>query len=153
MELVNKVLRFFLIMITFVLAGCAGSKPLQMDTTIQSVHFLNPNIYNQASPVVITVFQLKAPAVFQQANFFALYNNPTGTLGADLFDKRDIEIRPEQKQKLNIMLSPMTNYIGVLAAFRDPDKSQWRQVVQVTPGRNVSLKINVATQSITVKAS
>jgi len=41
----------------------------------------------------------------------------------------------------------------VLAAFRDPDKSQWRQVAQVTPGRNINLKVNVATQSITIKAS
>jgi type VI secretion system protein VasD len=132
------------------LTACSTSTP-QMETTIQSVNFLNPNIYNQASPVVITIYQLKSPATFQQASFFTLYNNPINTLASDLLDKRDIEIRPQQQQTLNIMLSPQTNYIGVLAAFRDPDKAQWRQVLQVDPGKNIEVQISVATQSVTLK--
>ncbi len=137
--------------VTLLLAACSSAKSPQMTAAIQSVAFLNPNIYNQASPVVIIIYQLKSPAVFQQANFFALYNNPTATLANDLLDKRDIEIRPQQQQSIHITLSPVTNYIGVLAAFRDPDKAQWRQVVAVTPGKNIAVQINAATQSITVK--
>lgn len=149
---IQNCVRLFIIAVLMVtLAACGSSKPPQMRATIQSVNFLNPNIYNQASPVVITIYQLKSPSSFQQASFFALYNNPTGTLASDLLDKRDIEIRPQQKQKLDILLSTQTNYIGVLAAFRDPDKAQWRQVIQVTPGKNISLQINVATQSLAAK--
>jgi len=137
--------------ITLFLTACSSSKPPMMQTTIQSVSYLNPNINNQASPVVISIYQLKSPTTFQQANFFTLYNNPTATLAADLLDKRDIEIRPQQKQNLTVMLSSITNYIGVLAAFRDPDKSQWRQVIAVTPGKNIDLQIDIATQSISLQ--
>lgn len=148
----EKIYRLLILTIcTITLTACSSSKPPQMDTTIQSVGFLNPNIYNQASPVVITIYQLKSPSTFQQANFFTLYNNPISTLASDLLDKRDIEIRPQQKQNLTITLSPQTNYIGVLAAFRDPDKAQWRQVIQVVPGKNIDIQINVATQSVTIK--
>ncbi len=139
------------ITLAIITGGCASSSPPKLEANIQSVSFLNPNIYNQASPVVINIYQLKAPTTFQQANFFALYNNPTTTLATDLLDKRDIEIRPQQKQSIYILMSPTTNYIGVLAAFRDPDKAQWRQVIQVKPGKNIDLQINVATQSIAIK--
>lgn len=132
------------------LAGCSTRAP-HATTTVESVNFLNPNIYHQASPVVVTVYQLKSPTAFEQANFFTLSNNAQATLGADLLDKRDIEIRPKQKQNLRIELSPQTNYIGVVAAFRNPDTSQWRQVKPVKPGKNTKLQISLSTQSVTIK--
>jgi type VI secretion system protein VasD len=141
----------FITIVAALLTACSSSAPPQMKATIQSIDFLNPNIYNQPSPVVITIYQLKSATAFQQASFFVLANNAAAVLGSDLLDKSEMEIRPKEKQKLEVILAPTANYIGVLAAFRDPDKAQWRQVIPVTPGKKVSLQINLAAQSVAAK--
>jgi type VI secretion system protein VasD len=132
------------------LIGCSGS-PSHLATVIRASGFLNPNIYNQASPVVVSIYQLKSATTFQQANFFSLNNNLSAILAADLLDKYNIEIRPEQKQELKLELTPNTNYVGVIAAFRNPDSAQWRQVVAVRPGKNAKVVIILATQSVTLQ--
>jgi type VI secretion system protein VasD len=146
-SLVTRAFKSLVFFSVILLVACSA-KPPQMTTTLRSVSFLNPNIYNQASPVVVTVYQLKAPNVFQQANFFALNNNDYKVLGADLLDKREIEIRPQQKQVLHIALSSSTNYIGVIAAFRDNDVAQWRQLAAVKSGEKIKLNIMLSTQRV-----
>jgi type VI secretion system protein VasD len=153
MEKTTHRLVLIFLAIAVMLSACA-SHPPQAKTTIQAVEFLNPNIYNQASPVVVTIYQLKSPTTFEQANFFALSNNAQAVLGADLLDKREIEIRPHQKQSLKTVLSTSANYIGVIAAFRDPDTSQWRAIKAIRkPGKDVSIHISLDAQNISLKVS
>lgn len=149
-KLIKKLLLIVLLTNLSFLAACSSTSP-HLAAKIQAAGFLNPNIYNQASPVVVTIYQLKSATAFQQANFFALNNNSIVVLGSDLLDKHDLEIRPEQQQTLRLILSPATNYIGVIAAFRNPDTAQWREVVSVKAGKNVKLQINLTTQSVTVQ--
>lgn len=147
----KKIILVWLIIQSLLLLGCFSEQAPQMKALIQAGNTLNPNVYNQPSPIVVTLYQLKSPTAFQQANFYTLYNNAAVVLAADLLDKTDIEIRPQEKQTLHVTLSPNTHYIGVLAAFRDPDTAQWRQILTVKPGANVNVKINLAMQSITLK--
>lgn len=149
----NLLILLFIFTVAVALTGCSSSKPPRMKTSLESVSYLNPNIYNQPSPVVVTIYQLKSPTAFQQASFFSLYNNASAVLASDFIDKRDIEIRPQQKEKLEITMSPDTSYIGVLAAFRNPDNAKWRQIAPVKPGKNVKLKIDLASQSVDITAS
>jgi len=152
-QYMKHVLSVLLILgVIILLIGCSSApKPGQLDSKIEAVNFLNPNIYNQPSPVVVVFYQLKSETAFQQANFFALYNDPIKALGNDLIDKKEIEIRPQQKQELRQVTSPETTYIGVIAAFRNPDNAQWRQVISVKPGKKVKLLVNLEAQSITTK--
>jgi type VI secretion system protein VasD len=146
----SKITNIFFILLAFILltAGCAKSH--HATAAIESASFLNPNIYQQASPVVVVIYQLKSPTAFQQANFFALSDNAQGALGAELLDKREIEIRPGQKQTVHMDLSPEAGYIGVVAEFRNPDTAQWRQVKQIKSGKNVKLQIHLSTQNVSV---
>jgi type VI secretion system protein VasD len=144
---------FLVIFMAIFVTGCGSSSPALLKTHVESVSFLNPNIYNQPSPVVITIYQLKSATAFQQTNFFALYSNPTATLSSDLLDKHEIEIRPNQKLDIKQTISPDANYIGILAAFRNPDAAQWRQIIPVTPGSNVKLKINLSAQNLSAKVN
>ncbi len=138
-----------LLLFTAMITGC--SKSPYATAAIESANFLNPNIYHQASPVVVVIYQLKSATTFQQANFFALSDNAQSTLGADLLDKRELEIRPGQKQTVRMDLSPQASYIGVVAEFRNPDSSQWRQIKQVKPGKSLKLRIHLSTQNISVE--
>lgn len=141
-------LKFFLVLLVFgLLSGCS-SKPPMLSVNLQAANYLNPNMYKHSSPVVVTIYQLKSPTTFQQANFYALNNNPVSILGGDLLDKQEIELRPNQTQKLKIPLSPETSYIGLIASFRNPDQAQWRRLVKVEPGSDAKLKVSLATQKI-----
>lgn len=136
----------------FLLSACNSTAKINvMDVSIQAADFLNPNIYNQTSPIVISIYQLKSSANFQQANFFSLYTDPIKALGVDMLDKRELEIQPKTKQEFVQNLSLDTNYIGLVAAYRDPDKSQWRQLISVKSGQNIKLKINLQTLKLVAK--
>lgn len=132
------------------IAGCSNTPP-NLVANLQAANYLNPDIYKRSSPVVVTIYQLKSAMAFQQANFFALSNNSLSVLGGDLLDKQEVELRPKQSQTLKIPLSPATNYIGIIAGFRDPDHAQWRKIVKVEPGKKVKLQINLATQNVIAK--
>lgn len=136
----------------FWLSACSSTAKVNIiETSVQAASFLNPNIYNQTSPIVISIYQLKSPTTFQQANFLALSMDPIKTLGEDLLDKTELEIQPETKQEFFQNLSFDTKYIGLLAAFRDPEKSQWRQLISIKSDKNIKLKINLQTLKIIAK--
>lgn len=149
----QKKFRYVLLMIglTLNLTGCFfSSSPSVLNATVETGHFLNPNVYNHSSPVVVTFYQLKSETIFQQVNFFSLYGNAEKTLGSDLLDKYELEVRPEKAQEINFSLSPTVNFIGVVAAFREPDHTQWRQVIPIKPGKDIHLQVAVNAQSIMV---
>ncbi len=139
-----------ILVFTILTAGCINKNPT-VTTHLQAANYMNPDIYHHSAPVVVTIYQLKSPTAFQQANFFALNNNAVGVLGGDLLDKQEVELRPKQAQTIKIMLLPATNYIGVVAAFRDPDRSQWRQVVKVQANKSAKLQVNLGTQNVMAK--
>lgn len=144
-------LKAFLVLFTvLLLAGCSNTPP-NLTVNLQAANYLNPDVYKHSSPVVVTIYQLKSATAFQQANFFALNNNALGTLGGDLLDKQEIELRPKQSQKLKIPLSPEANYVGIVAGFRDPDRAQWRRLVKVEPGSNAKVQISLGTQNVIAK--
>lgn len=137
-----------------IISGCFGFvKTGELQTNIQAASFLNPNIYNQPSPVVITLYQLKKPTKFQQAIFFNIYNDPAKTLGDELIDKQELEIRPQQTQEVKQLITADTRYIGIVAAFRDPDRSQWRELIAITSKKPSRLLIDLHSQSIYVKTN
>jgi type VI secretion system protein VasD len=140
------------LLLVFLTACASTSKPAQLTTTLRSVNYLNPNLDNQAAPVVVTFYQLKSPDTFKQADFFALYNKPTETLAADLLDKREVEIRPEKVQELEQNIATNATYIGIVAAYRDPDVAQWKQLIEIPANeKRIKLLINLETQRLSAQ--
>ncbi len=137
------------------LTACISSgekKSIRLDTSIRTVSYLNPNIEQQASPIVVTFYQLKSPDAFKSANFFALHHKPAETLGADLLDKREFEIRPEQSLSIEQHAAPNTTYIGIVAGYRNPDIAEWRKLMAIPPdSRRLTLRVNLETQGFTAE--
>jgi type VI secretion system protein VasD len=135
------------------LSGCSSTpKPAKLMTNIQSVNYLNPNLDNQAAPVVVTFYQLKSPDNFKQADFFALHNKPTETLAADLLDKRELEVRPDKILKIEQNVAPSATYLGIVAAYRNPDVAEWKQLVEIPQDtRRIRLNLNLETQRLSAK--
>lgn len=134
-------------------------KAVSMQTTIHSANYLNPSVDGKSSPVVLTIYQLRSDSQFANEDFYALYNNPQQTLGSALIDKEQIELRPDERKTLSINLAEDTKYIGVIAAFRDLNNSQWRTVMPVKQSGGISLlkktrlTLDVGTQSLKANLS
>ena len=137
----------------FLLTHC--SKPTVIDTqlNIHSARYLNPDINGKTAPIVLTLYELKAPYSFKSSDYSALINNPAKILGTNLIDKQSFEIQPNNSTTLTQIISPQTRYLGIIAGYRNIQISDWRQVIPVAPGiSTMSIQINLASQSLVAKA-
>jgi type VI secretion system protein VasD len=124
------------------LSGCAWwHKVPVVQLQIQAAHYLNPNIKRQASPVVLTVFQLKNNFAFKQAPYALLLKQPMAVLGDSLIDKTRIEIRPSQRHVLRFPLTASAQYLGVMAGYRHLASAKWRQVVMLKPNQSQTIRV------------
>jgi type VI secretion system protein VasD len=123
------------------LAACASKppKPAETTATILASADVNPDSSGRPSPVVIRIYQLRGNAEFNGADFFALYDKEKETLGAALILRDEVEVFPGQPQELKLKISPDTQFVGAIAAYRDVQSTHWRAVIG-TPEKSL-LKI------------
>ncbi len=116
------------------LAACAAKpekppkppKPQPVALTIVVSADVNPDSQARPSPIVVRLYQLKDDAAFKAADFYALYDKDQATLGAALVSREDFEFVPGERHSADIPLSTETQFIGVIAAYRDIRNAQWR---------------------------
>ncbi|MGH8199163.1 MAG: type VI secretion system lipoprotein TssJ [Steroidobacteraceae bacterium] len=115
------------------LAGCASQppKPVQTQATLIASADVNPDSQGRPSPVVVRIYQLRGDAQFNDAAFFALFDNEKSTLGEDLIMRDERTLFPGQSAPLSLALAPDARFLGVVAAYRDIRSSRWRAVVGV----------------------
>lgn len=116
------------------LLGCAGwfqSDVTKLDLRLTAAADLNPDLSGRPSPLVVRIYELKAPAIFQNADFFALYEHDREILGMDLVNMEELLLTPGQQRDFRLALADATNYLAVMAAYRDIEGSTWRHLVPV----------------------
>ena len=145
-----------LLALALLLTGCswfAAGAP-QANFTIQSASYLNPDIQNNPEPIVVTVYQLKNQFAFKQASYDALANNSAAVLGNDLIDKDIMEVRPGKTLEIAKALSPDTQYIGIVAAYRDINKARWHSLLKVPePGKNANIRLSLESEGVSASIS
>jgi len=99
---------------------------------------------------VVRVYELKSVSAFNNADFFSLFDKDSETLGGDLVGREEYDMRPDETRPYRRQLQPETKFVGVVAAFRDLEKSQWRQAVAVPSKRRVDLTIGIEAQAVTM---
>jgi type VI secretion system protein VasD len=119
-----------------VTACASGPKPVEPTTLVIKVQALpdvNPDIRGRASPLSVRLFELRSVATFQSADFFALYDRDQATLGADLLGREEMIVKPGEAQTVTRKANAETRVLGVIAAFRDLERSVWRVSASVAP--------------------
>ncbi len=144
-------------MLGIMLTACslfAGSPNKYAEVNTQAVAYLNPDVNGRPSPVVVTLYQLKNAYNFRQADYESLSDNSAKALGGDLIDQSSIEIRPGDKNKTNLTLSPNTNYLGIMAAYRNINNGVWHKTVKLIDGvgSHTKVQINLESQGLTTNA-
>jgi type VI secretion system protein VasD len=104
---------------------------------------VNPDTNGRASPIVIRVYQLRADAAFGTLEFFALFDNEKAALGPELITRDEYVLGPADRQTLDVTFASDARFIGVIAAFRDIRKAEWRAIVPV-PGKGLNVTVERA---------
>lgn len=139
-----------------VFAGCASfsgcsstprpTKPTMLTATIEATAAVNPDAKGRASPVVVRWFELRSVSTFNSADFFSLWDRERETLSSELIARDELLLRPSEAKKLERTLQPETRYIGVIASYRDLERSNWRASVAT-----IAAQTQQQVQPVTIK--
>ena len=136
-------------------AGCGGAPkpppPTTVNGAIQASPQLNPSVNQRPSPLLLRVYELKSPAAFGSADFMALYQSDQATLAADLVARDEFMLQPGENRPYRKTLGPDTKFIGVVGAYRNLEKSTWRTVVAVQPGKAQTLTIRAGDLAVSAE--
>jgi type VI secretion system protein VasD len=133
------------------LAAC-GTRPTAIRADIVAGADVNPDARGRPSPVVVKVFELKSLAAFEAADFFSLFEKDKDTLGGELLARDELSLVPGAKQALARELKPETRYVGVVAGYRDLERSTWRAAVPVPPQKTTTLVVRLESRKVSIVA-
>ena len=135
MRIRHFILTVVLLLTGIGLTGCFTKEPppptVMLAKFLTSGH-LNPNADGEPSPVIVRLYELKSTGNFNNSDFFGLFDDDTNVLAEDLVARDELRFNPNETKTIQRELDPATRHIGVLAAFRDLEKSTWRAVIQIT---------------------
>ncbi|WP_025821240.1 type VI secretion system lipoprotein TssJ [Shewanella marina] len=153
----NKLLIMLMLMS---LSGCSllgfddeDLPPSTIAYSLYATDSVNPNVSGDGTPVEIQVFELEDDSMFQSAEYDQLVDDAEEALKSNYLDHRDYMLVPGQfKVVAPFELDDDTAYIGVMARFAEPDKSEWKKVVKVTPeDKQYSLLIHFSDKAVVLK--
>jgi type VI secretion system protein VasD len=145
-----RVLATGVLLTAVLLAGCS-SGPAVLTANVAASAQVNPDAKKRPSPVVVRVYELKSPTQFDSADFVSLFDKDQAVLGADMLSREEFVLRPGETKTITKTLAPDTKFIGVMAAFRELERSRWHVVVPVVAGKKNQMNINLIDIAIEAK--
>ena len=160
--------RFFMCLLLAVLAAECGKKPppakpadppvtiaappaapgapaptIRTTLSVGTTADANADARGQGTSVVVRVYQLRTDAMFNGADFFALYDDEKKVLGPELITRDEFVLKPLEQRTIDVTFSPEARFIGVVAAYRDIRNAQWRAITSV-PKRGLTVTVERA---------
>lgn len=139
------------------IAGCGATAklmepdPAKVSIRINSSTDLNPDMMGRASPIVVRIYELKSDDIFNNADFFALYEQDASILGGDMTGRDEMDIPPGENAAIEKELNIEARYIGVIAAYRDIDNAVWRGSIETPLDETTYIDITLGKLSLSVK--
>ena len=122
------------------LAAC-GSSPSRLKLSIQASAQLNPGPEGDPAPLALRFLELVSVNAFMTTPFAALFYNPSNALRSDLLDSFPIDVTPSADIKTTRVLSEQTQFLGIVAGYRNIDDATWRMTQKVRQGRTTTLNL------------
>lgn len=120
-----------------------------IELTLVASDQLNPDLTGRPSPVAVRIHQLKESDIFNNGDFFSVYDQGQKTLGTGLVNREDLVIAPGANQLSAFEPKPEVRFIGIVAAFRDIENANWRAIVPVTPQRTNKIVVRIDAKTVT----
>lgn len=125
--------------------------PTSVEIKYEASDKLNCTQENRPSPLVVRIYQLKSADVFSNAEFFALYENDTSILGADIQNREEWIIKPGEHHESSVETEPETRFIAVFAAYRDLENAKWRTSAPVTLNETSKMIVRFDCTNVTLE--
>jgi type VI secretion system protein VasD len=90
---------------------------------------LNPDINGMPKPVLLRVYELRAPATFERSSFLDLQDKDESLLGTDFVRREELLIAPGERRMIERKGNPDVRAFGFFAGYRDLERSTWRASV------------------------
>jgi type VI secretion system protein VasD len=147
------------LLMTAVISGCSWFQddPPPTPATIINAEVLasdviNPDGEGRPSPIIVRLYELKSLGTFNTVEFFPLYNEEEDTLGDDLIYREEFSLIPGGKKLFTRTPAADTQYLAVIAAFRDIDQATWKAAVPIPVERVTNLIIQLDRLSVSIRA-
>lgn len=132
---------FIAVFFAVFLVGCASTESklaVPYVVELRAAKDVNMSMGSKASPVKVTVFELKSTNAFEMADFFALQKNPQQALGDQLLDVNSVILRPNTRDLIKGQGNVQAKALGIIAAYRDINNSQWRLLVELPEAKTTN---------------
>jgi len=125
-----------------VMVGCSSTAsrvavPYAIELTADQK--VNPDHNGRPSPVQVTIYELRSSSAFAARDFFALQSDPQVALGKELLNTDQVVLRPGETKTLHYPGNTEARMVGVVAAYRDLEKSQWRLAVELPEAQHTNI--------------
>lgn len=152
----------FILLTLIIVSGCTTTEVLRevmdpknilsektkLDLTITMAADLNPDQNGRPSPVVVRIYSLKSPSIFENTDYVSLYYNDKQVLGADFAGMEEHDFRPSQVFKAQLEFSEQASFVGFLVAFQDIEQSRWRMVLPLERKQHNEIHLKLTRNSI-----
>ncbi|MDQ8033627.1 type VI secretion system-associated lipoprotein [Bordetella genomosp. 1] len=123
-------------------AGCSSTAkqvavPYAVELT--AAKDVNPDARGRASPIQVTIFELRSSNQFEAKDYFTLLGNAQAALGVELLDTETVILKPGESRVVRRPGNVQARVIGVVAAYRDLDESGWRRTVNLPEPQNTNI--------------
>lgn len=119
----------------------------QVKVNLSSTANLNMNNAKEPLPVVVRIYQLSDPKLFENATFNDLWKNDLAVLGNSLLRKDSLTLDPASQQKIQFERHDQTRFVALMAAFNNQPSNSWR-VVKKTGGSFLGIKTSTNIKAI-----
>jgi type VI secretion system protein VasD len=99
------------------------------------------------------VYQLKSDEGFLNKDFFSVFDPAGAALSADLVAREQITLQPGGSREFQAPFGADTKFVGVVGAFSDLERAEWRAVVAVPDAdvlRQKRLRISVLDRAVAI---
>jgi type VI secretion system protein VasD len=149
MKVITKnILLIMGILYLFIVAGCSSVSSVK--ATLNADKSVNPDINGRPSPIVARIYELKSLSVFNNADFFNLFEQDVALLGDELLMRDELHFQPGETKPFERELQPDTRYLGVIGAYRDIENATWRRAIEIDVNDETAFVIEFGKSGINI---
>ncbi|MEW7972908.1 MAG: type VI secretion system lipoprotein TssJ [Candidatus Thiodiazotropha endolucinida] len=148
-SIIRNLLHILALLYLAMVMGCSSVSSVTV--TMSAAQRVNPDINDRPSPIVARIYELKSLSVFNNADFFNLFEQDVALLGDEMLMRDELHFQPGEVKLLERELQPDTRYVGVIGAYRDIENATWRRSIEINLHDETTFVIEFGKSGITLQ--
>ncbi|MES9924185.1 MAG: type VI secretion system lipoprotein TssJ [Candidatus Thiodiazotropha endolucinida] len=148
-SIIRNLLHIFALLYLAMVMGCSSVSSVAV--TMSAAQSVNPDINDRPSPIVARIYELKSLSVFNNADFFNLFEQDVALLGDEMLMRDELHFQPGEVKLFERELQPDTRYVGVIGAYRDIENATWRRSIEINLHDETTFVIEFGKSGITLQ--